>query len=168
MLKIIYKLSIFFEDCYREVSVREYAREVGVSPPTASKLLRGFVDEGILTKREERGFLLFRINKGSGIVRDLSRIYWKGKLKELILFLEGELFFDSVVLFGSLSKLEVTGDSDIDLVVFGKSESEVDLGKFEKMLGREVQIFRFGELGKVNKELRTNILNGYVLEGYLE
>ena len=110
---------------------------------------------------------MFSVNRESFVIQDLSRIYWKEKLKKLIEFLESELYFDSVILFGSLSKLEATKDSDIDLAVFSKSKNELDLSKFEKKLGREIQIFVFEDLGKVNKELRNNIMNGYKLEGWL-
>ncbi len=178
MLEIIDRLAVFFEDCYREVSVREYARNIGVSPPTASKLLNGFVSEGILLRREDRGFLLFRIDSESRVALGLSRIYWEGRLKNLVIFLRDELRFDSVVLFGSLGKLEATKSSDVDLVVFCRSkkalvghdsgEPDVDLKKFERKLGREVQIFRFENLENVSEELRLNIVNGCVLGGYLE
>lgn len=167
MLKIINDLQPYFKNCYREFSVREYSREIGVSPPTASKMLNGFVSEGLLKRRNERGFLLFRINRENLIVRDLSCIYWNEKLKELIKFLGDELYASSIVLFGSLSKLETTEKSDIDIAVFSKSKKNIDLKKFEKKLGREIQIFVFESLEKINKELRRNILNGYILGGYL-
>lgn len=168
MLEIIDRLEVFFEDCYREISVREYAREIGVSPPTASKLLNSFASEGILTRREERGFLLFRIDGEGRAALELSRIYWSEKLDELIGFLRDELYFESVVLFGSLGKLEVTKNSDVDLAVFCRSDKEIDLKKFEKKLGREIQVFRFDKLDDVGEELRLNIVNGCVLGGYLE
>lgn len=167
MLEIINRLSVFFEDNYRECSVREYSRIMKVSPPTASKILKGFVKDGLLLFREDRGFLLFRINRESGVARDLSRMYWGEKLGELVLFLESKLHSDSIVLFGSLSKLEVTGESDVDIAVFGESKKGVDLSRFEKRLGREIQVFVFESLVKVDKELRNNILNGYLLGGYL-
>ena len=91
-----------------------------------------------------------------------------GRLNELIKFFGDELYGNSIVLFGSLSKLEVTKDSDVDIVVFGGLKKDIDLSKFEKKLGREVQLFVFESLGKVNKELKNNIINGYVLGGYLE
>ncbi len=168
MLEIVNRLSVFFEDCYREVSVREYAREMGISPPTASKFLNGFVDEGFLERREERGFLLFRVDGESSVLRNLGRIYWGERLAKLIMFLRDEVGFGSIVLFGSLDKLEVTGKSDIDLAVFGGSKKRVNLEKFEKKLGREIQLFRFVNLGEVDEELRLNIVNGCVMEGYLE
>ena len=63
MLEIVNNLEPFFEDCYRIVSVREYARLIKKSPPTASKLLKGFAQEGYLHKRPERGHLLFSLDQ---------------------------------------------------------------------------------------------------------
>ena len=167
MLDILYRLSVFFEDCYREFSVREYSREIGVSPPTASKLLKGFVKDGLLLSREERGFLLFKVNRESFVMRDLSRMYWGGRLDDLNILLRDELYSDAIVLFGSLSKLEALKKSDIDIAVFSKSKKRVDLAKFEKKLSREIHLFVFESLEKVNKELRLNIIDGYMLWGYL-
>jgi|APSaa5957512622_1039677.scaffolds.fasta_scaffold02613_5 predicted nucleotidyltransferase len=168
MLKIVNNLAAFFEDCYREISVREYARIMKISPPTASKMLNSFVIEGLLKKREDRGFLLFRINRGNFVGKDLSRIYWNEKLFPLVNFLKNEIYSDSVVLFGSLSKLEVTKKSDIDLAIFTKSKKKIDLKKFEQKLKRDIQIFVFKNLEEIHEELRLNIINGYILDGYLE
>jgi len=168
MLNIINELGVFFEDCYREFSVREYSREIKVSPPTASKMLKGFAKEGLLMMREERGFLLFKVNRESSDMRDLSRIYWKDKLKDFFSYIENILYPNAVVLFGSLSKLEVLNKSDIDVAIFTKAKKDIDLSKFEKKLGREIQVFVYDSLEKVNKELRSNIINGYVLGGYLK
>lgn len=166
MLEKINNLGVFFEDCYREISVREYSRKINISPPTASKLLKKFVDEGLLDMREERGFLLFRVNRDSIIMRDLSRIYWRIKLNKLTNYIKS---FNpkSIVLFGSLSKLEAKKDSDIDLAVFGIEKEKINIEKFEKKYKRNIQIFLYKSLSSVNEELRLNILNGYILRGYL-
>src|SRR3989344_6039856 len=107
MLDIINKLSPFVEDCYREISVREYSRETKISPPTASKILKDFERKGLLKKREERGFLFFRVNNENKDMIDLSRVYWRNKLWSLIKYLEDTVYPKSLVLFGSLAKLEV-------------------------------------------------------------
>jgi len=167
MLDIINNLSIFFEDCYREFSVREYSRKMNISPPTASKMLKSFAKEGLLVLRKERGFLLFKINRGSEVVRDLSLIYWKEKLTPLTDYLDEMLFPESIVLFGSLSKLEVRKESDIDIAVFSKSKKKIDLSKFEKKLEREIQIFVFESLDKAGDELGKNIINSYKLGGFI-
>ena len=167
MLEIINNLEPFFEDCYREISVREYSRLAKITPPTASKLLKKFASQGLLKKREERGFILFQANRENQILRSLSKIYWEEKLKSLTSYLEKQLRSDAIVLFGSLINLEVNENSDIDIAVFTKFKKEIDLKNFEKSLSKEIQLFVFESLEKVNKELRVGITNGYILKGTL-
>lgn len=167
MLKIINDLSPFFEDCYREISVREFARENGIAPPTASKMLKYFASKDLLKMHEERSFLLFRTNRESKIMKDLSRIYWQYRLHKLVDYLESNLHSKSIVLFGSLSKLEVKKDSDIDLAVFAVTKEEIKLNKLEKKIGRKIQLFIFDSIDNVNKELRMNIIRGHLLRGII-
>jgi len=168
MLKIINELGVFFEDCYKEFSVREYSRIMKISPPTASKILKNYEKEGFLVKREDRGYLFFKTNKENSLIRDFSRIYWKIKFEksDLIEFFEKELINTVVILFGSLSNTEATLDSDIDIAIFSVTKKQLNLEKYEKIFKREIQIFRFDKLSSVkNKELLNNILNGYKLTG---
>lgn len=165
MLNIIYNLKPFIEDNYEEVGVREYSRIIKTTAPTASKMLKGFESIDLLKSRSERGYLLFRANRENDILRDLSRVYWKQRLRKVIDFLNLEFHEPTIVLFGSLSKLETKKDSDIDLAVFTKFNKKINLSKYEKVLGREIQLFVFESLSKVNKELKINILNGYMLKG---
>ena len=166
MLKEINSLGLFFEDCYREISVREYARELGISPPTASKILKSYTKEGLLKTREDRGFLFFRANKENSTMGDFSVIYWKNKLSKLLNHLQA-FHPKSIILFGSLAKLEAKKDSDIDLVVLGNSKKITGIDYFERELKREIQIMSYESLEKINKELRLNIINGRILEGYI-
>jgi predicted nucleotidyltransferase len=168
MLKEINNIGLFFEDCYAEYSVREYARKARISPPTASKYLKEMAKQGLLKKREERGFLLFQTNRDSIVLKKISEIYWNLVLSDLLLFLEKEVTPNSLVLFGSLSKLEAKKDSDIDLVVFSKIKKRLDLEKFEKQLKRKINVLFYESIEKVNKELKLNIINGCVLRGYLK
>ncbi|MDP2946714.1 MAG: nucleotidyltransferase domain-containing protein [Nanoarchaeota archaeon] len=165
MLNKINILAPFFEDCYRELSIREYSREMKVSPPTASKILKNCSDNGFLLKRDHRGFLFFKVNRENKIMQDLSRIYWGTKLKNLFDFLE-TYFPKAIVLFGSLSKLEGRKESDVDIALFGV-DKKINLEKFEKELKREIHLFFYDSFEKVNKELRPAILNGYLARGYL-
>ena len=166
MLKIINTLNPFFEDCYRRISVREYARIIGVSAPTASKLLTNYHKEGLLDREEDRIYINYFANKDSKKFIDLSQIYWSDKLKELVDYLDNELIDARIILFGSLSKAEVKEDSDIDLVVFSPSKKEIDVSSFEKKLKMKIQIFRFDERSSVKSpQMLNNFLNGYMLRG---
>jgi len=166
MLKEINTLGIFFENCYKEISVREYARKIKISPPTASKILKNLAKQKLLIKKSERGFLFFRINQENKSMQNLSRIYWENKINPLINSLENSSP-KAIVLFGSLSKLETTENSDIDIAIFGTSKEKLNLEKFEKEFKRKIQLFYYDSLEKVNKELKLNIINGYLLRGYL-
>ena len=171
MLRIFNNLSPFFEDCYRRINVREYARIMKISPPSASKLLTALQKEGLLIKEEERNYIFYSANRESRLFVSLSRVYWLDELERsgLLDYLENECLAKLVILFGSLSKAEVRKGSDVDLAVFGLSNS-LDLERFEKKLGREIQLFLFRKKSEIkSRELLNNILNGFiVLGGWLD
>ena len=168
MLNIINNLKPFFEDCYRRINVREYARLLKLSPPTASKILFGFSKEGLLQIDKDRNYIFFYANRESRVFRDLSRVYWRLELDELTSFLNRSLIANSIILFGSLSKAEAKKDSDIDICIIGHKK-EVNLKSFESDLKRKIQLFFFNSIEDIkNKELANNIINGYVIEGRLK
>ncbi len=166
MLKIINSLAPFFEDCYRSISVREYARLIGVSPPTASKMLKGFAREGYVQHRKELGHLFFMLNIENEEVIDISRCYWKIRLTKLTAYVVQKLTGASGVLFGSLAKAEVTATSDVDLAIFAPEKKQLDMAHFEKVLGRRVSLHWFKSLRDMeNENLLNNVLNGVILFG---
>jgi predicted nucleotidyltransferase len=167
MLNIINNLKIFFEDCYRRVNVREYSRLIGVSPPTASKILFELNKEGLLLMEKDRNYMFYYANKNNAIFIDLSLIYWKLKLNKLTNFLDKNLTNPAIILFGSLSKAETTDNSDIDICIIGHKK-EINLKNFESKLKRKIQLFFFNSIADIkNKELANNIINGYILNGRL-
>ena len=168
MLRIFNELKPFFEDCYREISVREYSRIMKISAPTSSSLLKLYEKEGILKKREDKGYLLFRADREKSILQDLSRIYWKIKLHEVIEAIKSNMHNPAIILFGSLSKLESKQDSDIDIAVISKTAKKINLETYEVGLKRSIQTFYFKSFNEINKDLKLNILNGYVLIGEIE
>lgn len=85
----------------------------------------------------------------------------------LIDFLKYSLMPNAIVLFGSYARGEDTEDSDIDLFVECK-KGELDLSRFEKILNRRIDIHFKDKFKEYQKELKNNIINGIVLEGYLE
>ena len=168
MLKIINNLKPFFEDNYRRINVREYARMQKISPPTASKLLQNYQKEGLLKKEEERKYIYYFANKDNDLFIDFSRIYWKSVLENfgILDFLGEEFMSPIIILFGSLSKAEAKSDSDVDMAIFTASKKEPNLKEFEKKLKRAIQIFLFKDKNDVkNPELLDNILNGYKMRG---
>lgn len=164
MLAIINSLEPFFEDCYNELGVREFSRLVGVTPPTASKLLKESESEGLLKSRKERGYFLFRAERESLNLKDLSRIYWRQKLKALIKEIGEQMPDSQIILFGSLSKLEAKKDSDIDIAVISLLNKTLNIDKFRKLYNREIQIFYFRSQNKISPNLKEGILGGFILK----
>ncbi len=167
MLKIINNLKPFFEDCYRRINVREYAKIIEISPPTASKMLDSYNSEGLLLNETYKNYHFFYANKESTNFIGLSRIYWGYRLKEMASFIEKELTSPAIILFGSLSKAEAKPDSDIDLAIFAHKK-KIDISRFEKKLKRKLQIYWFKSVeGIKSRELANSIINGYILSGRL-
>ena len=168
MLEIFNHLKPFFNDCYRKISVREYAKILDISPPTASILLNLYFKEGLLKREEDRIYLFFSADRDSWMFVDLCKTYWKNLLEKIgfIEYLSNEYKIANIILFGSLSKAEVTENSDIDMAIISVSDKKINFQKFEKKLGRKIQIFRFDSIKDIkNKELLNNILKGYNLSG---
>jgi DNA-binding transcriptional ArsR family regulator len=168
MLNIINNIQPFIEDNYRRINVREYARIIKISPPTASKLLSNLNKDGLIKKEEDRQYIFYHANKESKVFVDLSRIYWGAVLEKsgIIENIKEELLNPVVILFGSLSKAEVKENSDIDLAIFTPTKKELKLEKYEKILGRKIQVFIFSKKEELkSKELLNNILNGYKILG---
>lgn len=169
MLNIINDLAPFFEDCYRRISVREYAKVIKISPPTASKILKSYSKMGLLNKEEERRYLFFNTNIENKDFIDLSRIYWREKLNDCTSELQRKLVNPSIVLFGSLSKAEARKDSDIDLAIFSPDKKAIDIKPYEEKLKRKISVYWFKSVDPTfsDKPLMNNIINGYVLVGKL-
>ena len=169
MLTILNNLGPFFEDCYRQISVREYARIVKISPPWASKLLKEYAKDGYLSQKEERGHLLFSLNNANEEIVELSRLYWKNMLKKVSALFKKKFVSIGGVLFGSLSKAEGREDSDVDIAIFSSEKKPIDLAQIEALLKRKVSIHWFKSLSDVkNEHLLNNIINGVILFGRIK
>lgn len=169
-------MEFFITDSYRKFNVREIARLAKVSPSTASKYLESAAKHNLLKKEKTRNLILFSANLESQKFTDgkihanIRQIRDSG----LINFIETELNYpEAVVLFGSYAKGENKKDSDIDLFILSEAKDKLDLSKFEKKLGAEIQVFLhnrkgFEQMKSGNKELLNNIINGVKLSGFLE
>ena len=104
MLDIFNALSPFFKNCAERINVREYARRLKISPPTASTTLKSFAKQGLLIEERERIYVFYRANQRSFLFIELSRSYWRQEFERvgLLKFLEEEYFVPTIILFGSL------------------------------------------------------------------
>lgn len=159
MLKIFNELAPFFEDVYREVSVREYAKITKVSPPTASTVLKKYEKEGILLLEKKGIYYYFRASRNSLFV-DLSRIYWKLVLRPFVSYILPQAKYGKIILFGSASKAENTVKSDLDIYIEVPIK-QINVAEYEKKLKRRIELHFMEETR--NENLRRNIYKGVFL-----
>ena len=169
-------LSIFVEEPDKKLNVREVARMAGVTPTTASKHLKNLSKNKFLLKKKERNMILYSADTESQTFRDFKIYQNIKKIKEtgVVDFINTELSYpETIILFGSYAKGENTKRSDIDLFILSESKKGIDCGKFQKILGAEIQTFIYSRketegMKTKNKELLNNIINGTKLSGFFE
>lgn len=126
----------------------------------------------VKVKTEKKGariFPLYSANFNNMNFKKYKTLFNLRKLLDsgLINFLSDLIMPRAIVLFGSYLKGEDTEESDIDIFIESKEE-KLNLSKFEKILKRKIQIHFKQDFNDYPRELKNNILNGYVLYGFLE
>lgn len=164
---------IFFEKPTEEQHVRNIAKKLKISPTTASKYLKELEKKEILRSENKYRHLIFKANTESKTYKVLKRNHNIQKLYDSNLIKHLEEIYnepEAIILFGSYSRAEDTEQSDIDLAIITTTKKEINLEKYEKKLGKKIQIFEITreEFKKMNKNLKNNIINGIILEGYIE
>ncbi len=159
---------VFLDSPLKRWHIREISRTIKLAP-TSVKLHMGELIKQELVFEKKEVFKYYTANFDSEEFRFYKRINCLLNIKQsgLIKFIEASCSPDSIFLFGSCAKGEDTSESDLDLYVQCK-EKKIDVGKYEKLLKRRIQLFFSEDFNKLPKELRNNILNGIKLSGYLK
>lgn len=148
----------------------ELLEAAGISRPQLARWLRRFEAEGMVERvKERRKHPFYRYNYEDPRFRNRKRLYGLQLLTESGLLdhlaaLEGA---KAVVLFGSFSRADWYAESDVDIFIYG-DDAAFELGKFERILGREIQIFTAKDrksLGELGEGLMKNILCGLMIKG---
>ncbi len=169
-------LEFFIKEPEREFHVREIAKILKKSPTTISKYLKEYKTKKLLLSSKRLNHLLFKANTESAQFKQLKLNYNLNILKEsgLINYLSEQFNHpEAIVLFGSFAKAENNKNSDIDILVVSELKKEINLEKFRKKLGSEIQLFvhsskEIQRMKKSNKELLNNFINGIIIYGYFE
>ena len=152
--------------------VRQIEREVKVPLPSViryakeleqGKILKVTIIAGIKLYSTDRSSKTYLIEKR---LFNLQSLYFSG----LIDFLIEKYSNPTIIVFGSYSIGEDIEKSDIDIYIeTPKKEIEKNLNSFEKKLQRNIQVFQHKNINQIkNKALINNIINGIVLNGFLE
>ena len=152
-------MRFFLEHPYREIYLRELARELKLSPYAVKKYVDLLIKENLINETK-KGNLRYLVANTNNLFFKYLKISLNIKLilnSGLIEFLKENIVnISSIILFGSLAKGEDTEKSDIDIVVIGekKEKKYLDLEEFERKLKREIKphIFSWSEWKKKAKE----------------
>lgn len=164
MLTELNSLAPFIEDNYVRIHVRQYAKLMNLSPPTASKTLKAWAKKGILLHSVDKGYDIYVASRSESFIH-LSALYWHQKFTDigLISRLEKHYFNRPIILYGSLAKGEARKESDVDIAII-RGKALYDLSIYEKKLKRNIQVMLFKNVEGIPKNLINEIMNGYVLK----
>jgi predicted nucleotidyltransferase len=166
----------FFAFPSLKMGLNEIVKKIKISKSTANKIVKKFEKEGFLIIDEiGRSWQVSNnlghwYNKSLKICYNLERVYLSGIIEKIKREYKG---IRSIVLFGSYRKGDDSEKSDIDIAVERVGNKKLEIKKFAviKNFGYrknvEVNVHLFSR-DKVHSHLFSNIINGIVLDGYLE
>ena len=162
-------LDLFFIFPRRQFHLREIARLVKLNPNTVSKILNDLVNEELIKKETSAVTVNFWANLDNERfifekrISNIKNIYYSGLIDELVKKYNNP---DAIILYGSYSRGEDIEDSDIDIAMISKRKADISLEKYEKKLERGIHLLEV-DLQKIKKELLNNLINGFIIHGYL-
>ncbi len=161
----------FFLHPTQKLRVRQIEREVEVPLPSAIRYAAELEKEGILKRFTTARVTVYSADRTSKKfllekkLFNLKQIFSSG----LIEFLVENLSNPGIIVFGSYFRGEDIENSDLDLFIETPAEKNLQLKQFESFLQRKIQLFVYKDIRLVeNKELINNMLNGAVLNGFVE
>lgn len=166
-------LEVFFREPTEKHYLIEISRKSKLAHTSVKAHLNTLVKRKIINRSMERKgkrkFPYFVVDPNSlqfkryKSAHNLLSVYNSG----LVEFLRDKCMPKSIVMFGSYLIGEDTESSDIDLFVETKKQ-DIDLAKYEKNLGRKIELLFNKDFKDYSSELKNNIINGRTLYGYLE
>jgi len=165
-------LNVFFDDPLKKFGLKEISRVSKIAHTSVKNELKKLIRGGLIKKEIEikgkRKFPVYfsNVNEQFTILKKISNEYLI-RQSGLIEYLKKNIMPDLIVLFGSFSQGEDIKDSDIDLFI-GSKPKEIDLVKFEKMLGHKINLIFKQDINLLKKEFLNNILNGTLLYGVIK
>mgnify|MGYP001586240750 CR=1 FL=1 len=166
-------LEIFFNEPTKYHYLIDISRKIKLAHTSVKDVLNELIKEElilkIVEKKGRRNFPLYKANLSEKRFKRYKRIFNIYSLLEsgLIEYIEEKLSPKSVVLFGSYEHGDDDEESDIDIYLECKKE-EIETEKFEKKLKRKLQLHFNERFSTYSNELKNNIINGFILSGFLE
>lgn len=165
-------LNLLFVKSGSNLNQRRIAINLNVSPPAVLKALPNLQKQNlvIISKDKESKRLSIELNSVNQRVIGLKRAHNLYSLYEsnLVSYLSDNFAGGTIIVFGSYSRGEDTVNSDIDLAIIGRKQKDIDLKKFDEILGRKISLNFYDSFKEINAQLKNNILSGITLVGGIE
>ncbi len=161
----------FFINPSSRMRVRQIEKELGLPLPSVIRYCRELEKEGVLKLQRIGNVNFYIANRTSDKFLLEKRLFNLKQLYEsgLIDYLKVRLVNSPIIVFGSFARGEDIEESDIDLYIETPSKKDIVVEEYETVLERKIHIFRLKSIGEIkNKHLANNILNGIVLNGFIE
>jgi len=161
----------FFLNPTSKLRVRQIEKALKLPLPSVIRYCKELEEEGTLTTIKTGNIVFYTADRANEKfllgkkIFNIRQIYKSG----LVEYLKQELSNPVIVLFGSYAKGEDIETGDIDMYVETHSKKEISLDEFERRLQRKIQVFRHRSITEIkNKHLANNIINGIILNNYIE
>jgi predicted nucleotidyltransferase len=137
-------LEFFMDNPSKEFYNSEIRKKLKIAKASSIKWLRVMTEYEYISKRTSGRMILYRLKTDNFLMKELKRL-------KLISFLIPEfkkMNEVEIYLYGSGARGEDKEESDIDLLVIGKTSDELIelIGNIEKKLNRRVKISSFSQL----------------------
>lgn len=166
-------LTLFYDNPTTKFSLASISQKTKLAHTSTKNNLINLIKKNIITKiiekKGKRNFPEYIANRNEKLfiltkkVQNLNNLLNSG----LISHIEEQIFPKSIVLFGSYSRGEDIETSDIDIYIEAP-KTELNLKPFEKKLTRKIELHFQPNFKEYPNELKNNIINGSILQGYLE
>ncbi len=165
---------LFFQSPLQHWHFKDLIKESKLSRERVNFYLKELVKEKLILRkkilRKQPYYCAQTKNIGFRLEK---RLYGLSLLKESGLFeyILSSPEIKTAILFGSFARGDWGKSSDVDIFIYGQ-DTEMDKGKFELKLHRELQVFSFKSVPEVKKKVSPNLLSniakGFNIKGTLE
>ncbi len=164
-----WKVLEFFLKTGREIHVKKLARELTISPQTATYYLKFYKEANVLKERKEANLLLYSL-EDNALTRQLKIFYVLDQIYPFILKFASKNNITSIALYGSHASGTFDENSDIDLLLIAQKKTLdlSELKKLERKMGKEVkiQVFSLGEWRNLKRKANAfvqSVLSKHIL-----
>jgi len=155
-------LNFLYEEGEKEYTVREISKKSQVPSATVQRYLDYLKKKNIVDNKNR-----LIVNTYTKFLKSefiLNKMFKSG----LFDYIEEELNASCLIVFGSVRKGDYVKESDVDIFVETTKKKELNLSKFEKIIGHNIQLFIEKDVKKLPDHLFNNVVNGIKVGGYLK